>query len=169
MLSSLLLLLAAVVLLGSVSCAGGLMRFLQLAVPAPGRYKPILTDMVDISRPGDHARFELSLHRGEFYEIGLLSREGSIPASYSFQGEMQVRLSCNGVVFKEERIVKMGTRWYSDQGLTHYKRIGLLTFQPPDTPNCNIVTVDMTVLKGDPEYQKLATKPVLYVGISPTP
>lgn len=145
-------------------------RLFQMMMRTSDDYKPLFTDTVDLSHPGIARSYNLMLREGEIYEIGLLDPTGMIPASYLFKGQIKVEFHCDGNVVREDLISKMGTRWYTNQQMTHYKRIQLLSFQWSDPAiTCDNLKLRMSIVKGDPGYQELSTKPVLYVGISPTP
>ena len=147
----------------------GLHHLVHLAAPPDDLYEPIATSDYFLDRPGEERSFRLEHRYRDYYELGIRSRSGALPADYRFDGRVVAELSTPDGRVRTLESDSMRSGVFAPGGLDRYAKIALLAFELPVESGAATANLTLRVLDPDSLPSGARDDVELYVAVSGVP
>ena len=145
-------------------------HLLNLISPPDDLYIPVATHSVSFQSKGATTEFRFTPKYKDTYEVGIFAVGDPIPATYKFSGELRIEFIQSGEIISSQTVTNFSSGTYAGKDMDHYSSLALCSFHVPlQGRSMDEITVRISVLKPDQEFEKFKDKVKAWVRVSPIP
>jgi len=151
-------------------CGSGGHHLLHLAFPPGDLYTPVATNSIAFQSEGTTVELNFVPKYKDRYEVGIFAIGDPIPASYEFSGELSVEFIQSGETISSQTITKFSSGTYAGKNMDKYSSRAFCSFDVPlQGRSMDEITVKISVLKPDQEFEKFKDQVKAWIRVSPIP
>jgi hypothetical protein len=145
-------------------------HLLHCAFPPDDLYVPIATNSISLHVKGATTEFRFTPKYKDTYEVGLFAVGDPIPATYKFSGKIYIEFILSGERISSQTVTNFSSGTYVGKDMNHYSSRGLCSFDVPlQGQSMDEITIKVSVLKADQEFEKFKDKIKGWIRVSPVP
>ena len=145
--------LVSVLIIAFVRRSPVIQHIIHLAVPPDDLYEPVGAGSLRCDIIGFSGEFTFNPKFTELYEVGLRPRNGTLPVTLGYRGEMKIEVFNGKQLLLTEHVTSFIAGRYSKEHLDEYADVSLCELKRlPKTDKLAIPRCVVTIVRADPRF-----------------
>lgn len=155
---------------GDVTMLIGIKHLYHQIINPDDLYEPIVLDYFPIDKKGFSKKYILKPKYSDYYDIGLLNKNGEISSKYKFNGDLLIEFFWKNEILFKKNITSIKSAIYFDKELKNYEKISFIRFEIPlNKKYTDDISIRISVIKEDTKLENLGETLKLYIAVNSSP